>query len=105
MKILVRGHVYPKAREIAGGVRKLREERRKVNIGSGTVGFAVYEVGLPEDTVREGNYLTTPQGVRLYHSAGDHYGTGYLISEVDRDPLASEHFSDVRENKSADEET
>lgn len=104
MKILVRGHVYPKAREIAGGVRKLREERRKVNIGSGTVGCAVYEVELPEDTVREGNYLTTPQGVRLYHGSEDHYGTGYLISEVDRDPLVSKHFSDVRENESADGE-
>lgn len=93
MKVLVKGHVYPKAREIANGVRKLREERKKINIGSGTIGYAVYEVILPEDTVKKGNYLTTPQGVRLYHDLGDLYGTGYLISEIDRDPLVARHFS------------
>ncbi len=93
MKFLVKGHVYPKAREVARSVRRLREERKKVNIGSGTTGYTVYEVLLPEDTVKTGNYLTTPQGVRLYHNSGDYYGIGYLISEIDGGPLASKHFN------------
>ena len=93
MKFLVKGHIYPKAWEIAKSVRKLREERKKINIGSGTIGYTVYEVDLPEQTVKTGNYLTTPQGIRLYHNSGDYYGTGYLISEIDNDPLVSKHFS------------
>ena len=46
MKFLVKGHIYPTAWKIAKSVRKLREERKKVNIGSGTVGYTVYELSL-----------------------------------------------------------
>ena len=52
----------------------------------------MYEVDLPEETRKEGVYLITPQGVRLYHHPGDQYQAGYLISEIDRDPLAKKHF-------------
>lgn len=92
MKLEVKGHVYPKVWNIARSVRKLRYERKVINIGSGTVGFPVYEVRLPEETRKEGVYLVTPQGIRLYFYSGDQYEIGYLISELDEDPLVERHF-------------
>lgn len=92
MKMNVNGQVFPKVWELANNVTKLREERKSVNIGAGSVGFAVYEVELPEETRKDGIYLITPQGVRLYYYPGDQYQIGYLISEIDRDPLVERHF-------------
>ena len=92
MKIEVRGHVFPKVWDIANSVRKLREHRKVINIGSGSVGFPVYEVNLPEETRKEGVYLITPQGIRLYCYPGDQYEIGYIISELDEDPLVERHF-------------
>lgn len=93
MVIEVKGHVYPKVWEIARKVRKLREARRSVNLGSNSMSYTVYEVELPDDSRISGNYITTPQGIRLYHSKGDHYGMGYLVSELDTDSFAKTHFS------------
>ena len=67
MKITVNGQVFPKVWGIANSVKKLRTQRRQVNIGGGTVGFPIFEVELPEETRKEGLYLITPQGVRLYY--------------------------------------
>ncbi|HSE83287.1 MAG TPA: hypothetical protein VLB01_01915 [Thermodesulfobacteriota bacterium] len=92
MKLEVKGHIFPKVWDIARSIKKLREERRVVNIGSGTVSHAVYEVRLPDDTKKDGVYLVTPQGIRLYWHPGDQYEIGYLISELDDDPLARKHF-------------
>ena len=92
MKVEVKGHVFPKVWDIARSVRKLREQRKIVNIGSGTVGYPVYEVELPDDTRKEDIYLITPQGIRLYWHPGDQYEVGYLISELDDDPVAKRHF-------------
>lgn len=92
MKVTVKGQIFPKVWEIADSVVKLREDRKPVNIGSGTVGFPVYEVELPDNTKKEGVYLVTPQGIRLYFYPGDQYHIGYLISEIDRDPLRDKHF-------------
>lgn len=92
MKVEVKGHVFPKVWDIARGIRKLREQRKIVNIGSGTVGYPVYEVELPDDTRKEDIYLITPQGIRLYWHPGDQYEVGYLISELDDDPVAKRHF-------------
>ena len=94
MKLRVSGQVFPKVWGVAKSVKKLRDERRVVNIGSGTVGFPIYEVDLPNDTKKEGLYLVTPQGVRLYYYPGNQYMIGYLISELDRDPLRDRHFPD-----------
>jgi hypothetical protein len=92
MRLEVKGHIFPKVWDIAVSIRKLREQRRIVNIGSGTVGVPVYEVILPQDTQKEGIYFVTPQGTKLYWHSGDHYEIGYLISELDEDPLAEKHF-------------
>ncbi|MER3446883.1 MAG: hypothetical protein C4291_08600 [Candidatus Dadabacteria bacterium] len=92
MKLEVRGQIFPKVWEIAARVKKLREERRIVNIGSGTMGTTVYEVELPEGTKREGIYLVTPYGIRLYWHPENQYESGYLISELDNDELAKRHF-------------
>ena len=92
MKVEVKGHVFPKVWDIARSIRKLREQRKLVNIGSGTVGYPVYEVELPDDTRKEDIYLITPQGIRLYWHPGDQYEVGYLISELDDDPVAKRHF-------------
>ena len=92
MKIIVKGQVFPKIWDIAGKVKKIRDERKDFNLGAGTMSYSIYEVVLPEDTKKEGNYLTTPQGVRLYLGHGDQYGVDYLISEIDNDPLAEKHF-------------
>jgi len=92
MKINVNGQVFPKVWELADRVTKLREDRKPINIGAGTVGYPVYEVELPEETKKSGLYYYTPQGVRLYHYPGDQYQIGYLISEIDRDPLVKKHF-------------
>jgi hypothetical protein len=92
MKIEVKGQVFPKVWEVATSVRKLRDERRIVNIGSGTVGYSVYEVKLPEGTRKEGVYLVTPHGIKLYLNQGDQYEVGYIISELDEDHLVSRHF-------------
>ena len=95
MKITVRGQVFPRVWDIANSVKKLRTDRRQVNIGGGSVGFPVYEVDLPDNTKREGLYLITPHGIRLYHFPGDQYRIGYLISELDTDPLSELHFPDA----------
>lgn len=92
MKPEVIGHIFSKVWDIAQGIKKLRKERRIVNIGSGTVGITVYEVKLPEDTIREGICLITPSGIRLYYQSIDQYEIGYLISELDEDPLVVRHF-------------
>jgi len=39
MKMNVNGQVFPKVWELANNVTKLREERKSVNIGAGSVGF------------------------------------------------------------------
>jgi hypothetical protein len=95
MKLIVRGQIFPKVWDIAESVRKLRDDRKPVNIGAGTVGFPVYEVELPDDTRKEGLYFITPQGIRLYFYPGDQYQIGYLISELDRDPLTAKHFEEI----------
>jgi len=92
MKLTVEGQIFPKVWELANSVTKLREERKIVNLGAGSVGYTVYDVELPEATRKEGVYLMTPQNVRLYHNPGDQYQAGYLISELDQDPLAAKHF-------------
>lgn len=92
MKLEVRGQIFPKVWEIARRVKKLREERRIVNIGGGTMETAVYEVELPEGTKKEGIYLVTLHGIRLYRNPGNQYESGYLISELDEDELAKRHF-------------
>lgn len=92
MMLEVKGQVFPKVWDIARSVTKLRDERKIVNIGSGTVGYPVYEVRLPDGTKRDGVYLVTPQGIRLYLNEGDQYEVGYLISEIDNDPLVIRHF-------------
>lgn len=92
MKITVKGQIYPKVWQIADSVKKLRDERRNFNLGAATQGYSVYEVTLPDSTTKSGNYLTTPQGVKLYYNTGDQYQIGYLISEIDKDPRVSKHF-------------
>ncbi len=92
MKLEVRGQIFPRVWEIARSVKKLREERRIVNIGSGTMGTTVYELELPEGTNKVGIYLVTPHGIRLYWHHGDQYESGYLISELDEDELSTRHF-------------
>jgi hypothetical protein len=92
MKLNVNGQIFPKVWELADKVTKLREERKSVNLGAGTVGFSVYEVELSDETRKEGMYYVTPQGVKLYYYPGDQYQIGYLISEIDRDPLVKKHF-------------
>lgn len=92
MKLQVKGHIFPKVWAIAESIDKLREERKSVNIGSGTVGYPVYDVALPEGTRKEGIYLVSPGGIRLYLHPGDQYEIGYLISELDEDPLVERHF-------------
>ncbi len=92
MKLEVKGHIFPKVWDIAEGVRKLREERRIVNIGGGTIGFTVYEVKLPEGTKKEGMYLVTSQGIRLYYHPGNQYEIGYLISELDEERIVKRVF-------------
>lgn len=92
MMLEVKGQVFPKVWDIARRVIKLREERKIVNIGSGTVGYPVYEVRLPDGTKKEGVYFVTPQGIKLYLNEGDQYEVGYLISEIDNDPLVMRHF-------------
>ena len=98
MKLIVRGQIFPKVWEIAESIRKLRNDRKSVNIGGGTVGFPVYEVELPDDTKKEGFYYVTPQGIKLYFYPGDQYQIGYLISELDRDPLAVKHFKETAQS-------
>ena len=93
MKLNVNGQVFPKVWDLADSVTKLREERKSVNLGAGTVGFSVYEVELSDETRKEGIFYITPQGVRLYYFPGDEYQIGYLISEIDRDPLVKKHFN------------
>jgi hypothetical protein len=95
MIIEVRGHIFPKVWEIANHVRKIRQSRRTVNLGSNSISYNVYEVDLPDDSKISGCYITTPQGVRLYHSPGDQYGMGYLISELDDDRLVNTHFKNT----------
>lgn len=93
MKLIVKGQVFPKIWDIANSVKKLREERKKVNLGASSVGYSVYEVDLPDTSVKEGNFIKTPQGVRLYFFEGNQYGIDYLISEIDNDPITSKHFN------------
>jgi len=92
MKIYVKGQVFPKVWDIANSVKKLRDSRKTVNIGGGTVGFPVFEVSLPEHTEKRGIYFVTPNGIKLYYNPGDQYELGYLISELDKDPIAKKHF-------------
>jgi len=94
MKIVVKGQVFPKIWDIASSVEKMKNCRKNFNLGSGTVSYSVYEVTLPDDTKKEGNYLITPQGVKLYFSQGGNYGVDYLISELDSDPFVSRHFQE-----------
>lgn len=93
MKIEVKGQIFPKVWNIAKSVKRLRTEIRKINLGGGTMTVPVYEVELPEGTVEEGKYLVTPQGVRLYHNRSSEYDAGYILSEIDKDPMVSKHFS------------
>ena len=95
MTIEVKGQVFPKVWDLAYGVHKLRDERRIVNIGGGTVGYPVFQVKLPDGTKMEGSYLVTPQGIRMYWNRGDQYEVGYLISELDKDPLVLRHFKNA----------
>ncbi len=95
MKLTVKGQVFPKVWEIAKSVTKLRDERRPVNIGAGTVGFPVYEVDLPDNTRKEGLYFVTPRGIKLYFYPGDQYQIAYLISEIDSYPLREKHFKET----------
>ena len=98
MKLIVRGQIFPKVWDIAESIKKLRDDRKPVNIGAGTVGFPVYEVELPDDTRKEGLYFITPQGIRLYFYPGDQYQIGYLISELDRDSLTEKHFKETMQS-------
>jgi hypothetical protein len=96
MIIEVKGQVFPRVWDLAYFVIKLRDERRVVNIGAGTVGYPVFQVKLPDGTKMEGSCLVTPQGIRLYWNRGDQYEVGYLISELDKDPLVLRHFKSGR---------
>lgn len=93
MKLIVKGQVFPKVWKIANSVKKLRDERKQVNLGASSVGISVYEVELPESSKMSGNFIHTPQGVRLYFFEGNQYGIDYLISEIDNDPITSKHFN------------
>ena len=93
MKLIVRGQVFPKVWELANSIKKLRDERKQVNLGASSVGFSVYEVELPETSRKSGNFIHTPQGVKLYFCEGNQYGIDYLISEIDNDPIAAKHFN------------
>ena len=95
MKVLVKGQIYPKVWDIANSIKKLRDERKSVNLGAGTIGYTVYEVTLPNNTKRNGNYLTTPTGIKLYYNSGDQYQIDYLISEIDNDPAVLKHFEKI----------
>lgn len=95
MIIEVKGQVFPKVWDLASVVNKLRDERRIVNIGGGTAGYPVFRVKLPDGTKMEGSCLVTPQGIRLYWNRGDQYEVGYLISELDEDPLVLRHFKNA----------
>jgi len=95
MFLEIKGHIFPKVWEIAKSVKKIRQSRRLVNLGSNSISFNVYEVELPDDSKISGPYITTPQGIRLYHNQGDQYGMGYLISEIDDDPLVNSHFKNT----------
>lgn len=101
MELIVKGQVFPRVWDVAESVTKLRDERRQVNIGAGTVGFPVYEVILPKGTHKEGLYFVTPRGVRLYFYPGDQYQIGYLISELDSDPIAARHFPEIHKAASS----
>lgn len=101
MKITVNGQIFPKVWGIAKNIKKLRNERRQINIGGGTVGFPIYEVELPDDTKKDGLYLLTPQGIRLYYFPGDQYRIGYLISELDNDPIRDRHFAGPAQKKAS----
>ena len=92
MTILVKGQVFPKVWDLANSVKKLRDERKIVNLGASSMSFSVYEVCLPDSTKKTGNYYETPQGVKLYHNEGNQYGIDYLISNIDQDPLTERHF-------------
>lgn len=92
MKLIVKGQLFPSIWNIAGSVRKLRNERRLVNLGAGAVTVPVYEVELPAGTHKDGLYFVTPEGTRLYFNPGDQYQIGYLASELDSDPMAARHF-------------
>ena len=95
MKIIVKGHIFPKVWDIASHITKITQSRRNVNLGSNSIAYNVYEVELPDDSKISGSYITTPQGIRLYHNQGDQYGMGYLISELDDDKLANTHFKNT----------
>jgi hypothetical protein len=101
MKLTVKGQIFPKVWDIAESIHKLRDDRKLVNIGAGTVGFPVYEVELPDNTKKDGLYFVTPQGIKLYFNPGDQYHIGYLISEIDRDPLRDKHFRKQDTNTSS----
>ena len=94
MKIIVKGQIFPKIWKIASNVKKMRDRRKNWNLGGGTMSYSIYEVTLPEDTKKEGNYFITPQGVKLYYSQGSQYGVDYLISDLDSDSLACKHFQE-----------
>jgi len=94
MKITVEGQIFPKVWDIASNVKKMGDRRKDWNLGSGTMSYSVYEVTLPEDTKKEGIYLITPQGVKLYFSQGSQYEIDYLISDLDSDSLACKHFKE-----------
>ncbi len=92
MKLIVKGQLFPSIWNIAESIRKLRNERRLVNLGAGAVTVPVYEVELPAGTHKDGLYFVTPKGMRLYFNPGDQYQIGYLASELDSDPMAARHF-------------
>ena len=92
MIIIVKGQVFPKVWDLANSVKKLRDERKDLNLGAGSMSLSVYEVHIPDSTKKSGNYYETPQGVKLYHNEGNQYGIDYLISNIDEDPLVDKHF-------------
>ena len=92
VKIIHKGFIYPKVWEIARKITKLRDERNIRNLGSGTMSISVFNIDLPEGTVKSGSYYITPKNIRLYQETGDQYRPGFLISEKDKDKVAEKYF-------------
>ena len=92
MQILHKGFIYPEVWEIARKITKLREERKISSLGSSTMSISVFNVDLPEGTIKSGCYFITPRNIRLYQDTGDQYRPGFLISEKDKHKIVEKYF-------------
>ena len=92
MNIIHKGYIYPKVWEIANKITKLRDERNIRNLGSGTMSISVFNIDLPDGTIKSGSYYITPKNIRLYQEIGDQYRPGFLISDKDKDKITETYF-------------